>query len=207
MKGFSLNSFPVNDKKVLVRVDYNVPLKDGKVKDDTKIKASLKTIRFLLKKGCAVVLVSHLGRPKGKVEKELSLKVVHKELKRLLKGVRVRFAEDSVGLKVKKAADKLKFGEVLLLENLRFHVQEEENDVLFAHSLANLAEVFVNDAFGVCHRKHASVDAVTRFLPSVRGFQVEKEVMALRRIQERCFQIILPSLKSLERAVFTLFLL
>lgn len=173
----------VEGKKVLVRVDFNVPLKDGKVTDDTRIQESLPTIRCLLKKNAAVILCAHLGRPKGTVNLKYSLQPVAKKLGEIL-GMPVNFAEDCVGDKAKKAATQLKQGQVLLLENLRFHPEEEKNDESFAKELASLASCFVQDAFGAVHRAHASTVAVTKFLPSAAGFLLQKELNALGKVIE-----------------------
>lgn len=168
----------VKGKKVLVRVDFNVPIKDGKVGDDTRIRAALPTINYLLEQGAAVILCSHLGRPKGEVKPELSLRPVAEYLATLLDAP-VAFAEDCIGEKAEEAAAKLKPGEVLVLENTRFHVGEKKNDPEMAKAMASLAEVFVNDAFGTSHRAHASTVGVTDYLPSVAGFLLEKEIKYL----------------------------
>ena len=166
----------VAGKKVLVRVDFNVPLdkKTGEITDDTRIKAALSTIRYLIDLKAKVILCSHLGRPKG-VTPELSLKPVAQRLAKLL-GKPVQTADDCIGPKAEAAAAALKDGEVLLLENLRFHEEEEKNDPVFAKSLASLADVYVNDAFGTAHRAHASTAGVTKYLPAVAGFLMEKEL-------------------------------
>ncbi len=166
----------VAGKRVLVRVDFNVPQdkKTGEITDDTRIKAALPTIKHLIGQKGRVILCSHLGRPKG-VTPGLSLKPVAQRLAKLL-GQPVQTAEDCVGPKVEAAAMALKDGEVLLLENLRFHDEEEKNDPAFAKSLASLAEVYVNDAFGTAHRAHASTAGVTKYLPAVAGFLMEKEL-------------------------------
>ena len=166
----------VAGKRVLVRVDFNVPLdkKTGEITDDTRIKAALSTIRYLIDLKAKVILCSHLGRPKG-VTPELSLKPVAQRLAKLL-GKPVQTADDCIGPKAEAAAAALKDGEVLLLENLRFHDEEEKNDPAFAKSLASLADVYVNDAFGTAHRAHASTAGVTKYLPAVAGFLMEKEL-------------------------------
>ena len=163
-------------KKVLVRVDFNVPLNDkGEITDDTRITASLPTIQYLLEQKAAVILMAHLGRPKGQVKPELSLAPVAKHLGKLL-GKKILFAPDCVGEAAQAAASKLKPGHILLLENLRFHKEEEKNDMDFAEKLASLADLYVNDGFGVSHRAHASVEGVTHFLPAAAGFLLEKEI-------------------------------
>jgi phosphoglycerate kinase len=167
----------VRDKRVLVRADLNVPLEGGKVGDDTRIRESLPTIRYLVDKGAKVVVCSHLGRPKGR-DASLSLAPVATRLGELL-GQPVAFAADCVGEPAEEAVAALAPGQVLLLENLRFHVEEEKNDGAFAARLASLADLFVNDAFGAAHRAHASTEGVTHHLPSVAGFLMEKEVRYL----------------------------
>jgi len=166
-------------KKVLVRVDFNVPLNDKKeVTDDTRIVESLPTIRYLVERGARVILVSHLGRPKGGPKDELRMNPVAKKLEQLL-GKKVRKADDCIGEQVQKMVDELGDGDVLLLENVRFYPQEEANDHDFARSLANLADMYVNDAFGTAHRAHASTAGVAEFLPAYAGFLMEKELEAL----------------------------
>ena len=172
----TVRDLDVAGKKVLVRVDFNVPLNDkGEITDDTRITASLPTIQYLLEQKAAVILMAHLGRPKGQVKPELSLAPVAKHLGKLL-GKKILFAPDCVGEAAKAAASKLKAGHILLLENLRFHKEEEKNDMEFAEQLASLADLYVNDGFGVSHRAHASVEGVTHFLPAAAGFLLEKEI-------------------------------
>lgn len=172
----TVRDLDVAGKKVLVRVDFNVPLNDkGEITDDTRITASLPTIQYLLEQKAAVILMAHLGRPKGQVKSELSLAPVAKHLGKLL-GKKILFAPDCVGEAAKAAASKLKAGHILLLENLRFHKEEEKNDMEFAEQLASLADLYVNDGFGVSHRAHASVEGVTHFLPAAAGFLLEKEI-------------------------------
>lgn len=176
----SLNDIWVNNKKVLVRVDYNVPMdKAGHITDDTRIRATLPTLEFLLSKNAAVILASHLGRPKGKVAPEFSLKPVAEKLSQLMFGREVLFAPDCVGPEARKMAAALQPGQILLLENLRFHGEEEKNDPDFAKQLAELAEILVNDAFGVSHRAHASVHGITKYIPAVSGFLMDKELLFL----------------------------
>ncbi len=163
-------------KRVLVRVDFNVPTKGDEVTDDTRIVAALPTIRYLLQKGARVVLASHLGRPKGGPEPKYSMKPVRARLERLLRQ-EVAWADDCVGPAAEAAANALKDGQVLLLENLRFHPEEEKNDPAFAQQLARLGDCYVNDAFGTAHRAHASTEGVTRHLkPAVGGFLMQKEL-------------------------------
>ncbi len=174
----TIRDIDVKGKKVLVRVDFNVPLKDGGVGDDTRIRAALPTIQYLLDNGAAVILCSHLGRPKGGPDPKYSMKPVADYLGGLLKKP-VAFAADCIGPDAEAAAKVLKPGEVLLLENTRFHPEEEKNDMGMAKQLASLADLFVNDAFGTAHRAHASTEGVTHFLPGVAGFLLEKEIKYL----------------------------
>ncbi len=171
-------------KTVLLRADYNVPLEGDKIADDYRIKQSLQTIDYLLSKNVKLIICSHLGRPDGKKNLAYSLFPVAKRLKELLKK-EVEFVPDCIGDEVKKAVSKLDFGQVLLLENLRFYAQEEQNSEEFAQQLASLAEVFVQDGFGVVHRAHASTDAITHFLPSVAGLLLKKEVDTITDVMSR----------------------
>lgn len=174
----------VAGKTVLVRVDFNVPLdKQGHVTDTTRIEAALPTIRYLLERNAKVVLMSHLGRPEGKVVESMRMAPVARELERLL-GQPVKVAPDSVGPEVEKMVRDLNPGEVLLLENLRFHPEEEANDPQFAKQLAALGDLYVNDAFGTAHRAHASTEGVARYLPAVAGFLMQKELDSLYGILE-----------------------
>lgn len=180
----TVRDIDVKGKRVLVRVDYNVPLTEGgEVRDDTRIRASLPTLNYLLEKGAKVIIVSHLGRPGGKVDPAVRLDPVARALSRLL-GREVMKVDETVGEEAKRAAESLKEGEILLLENVRFNPGERTNDPNFAHELASLAEVFVNDAFGTAHRAHASTVGVTKYLPSVAGFLLEKELTHLSRLLE-----------------------
>jgi phosphoglycerate kinase len=174
----TIRDIDVKGKKVLVRVDFNVPTKDGKVGDDTRIRAALPTIQYLLDHGAAVILCSHLGRPKGGPDPKYTLKPVADYLAQLM-GKPVAFAEDCVGPLAEAAAKALKPGQVLVLENTRFHPEEEKNDLGMAKQLASLADVYVNDAFGTAHRAHSSTEGVARFLPGVAGFLMEKEIKYL----------------------------
>jgi len=174
----TVRDIDVKDKKVLVRVDFNVPIKDGKVSDDTRITAALPTIKYLLDQHAAVILCSHLGRPKGGPDPKYSMRPVADHLAGLLEKP-VFFAEDCVGPAAETAAKLLKQGEILVLENTRFHPEEEKNDPGMAGRLAGLAEIYVNDAFGSAHRAHASTEGVARFLPGVAGFLMEKEILYL----------------------------
>jgi phosphoglycerate kinase len=176
----TLRDIDVGGKRVLVRVDFNVPLENGKVSDDTRIRAALPTIQYLLEHDAWPILCSHLGRPKGKPVAKYRLKPVAERLSQLLDR-RVEMAPDCVGPAVADMAKKIAHGSVLLLENLRFHAEEEANDAEFARALASLADVYVNDAFGSAHRAHASTTGVTEYLPAVAGFLMEKELAFLGR--------------------------
>src|SRR5579883_2574017 len=166
----------VAGKRVLVRVDFNVPLDaERRITDDTRIRAALPTIQYLLQHGAAVILMSHLGRPDGQVVEKLRLAPVAQRLGELL-GQTVTMAPDSIGAEVTALARSLQPGQVLLLENLRFHKAEEKNNPEFAKQLASLGDLYVNDAFGTAHRAHASTEGVTRYLPGVAGFLMEKEI-------------------------------
>jgi phosphoglycerate kinase len=172
----TIRDIDVAGKRVLVRVDFNVPLDaEQHITDDTRIRAALPTIQYLLDHGAAVILMSHLGRPDGKVVEKMSLKPVAYHLSNLLSKP-VQMATDSIGPQVAALASALQPGQVLLLENLRFHKEEEKNDPDFARQLASLGDVYVNDAFGTAHRAHASTEGVTHYLPGVAGFLMEKEI-------------------------------
>jgi phosphoglycerate kinase len=174
----TIKDIDVKKKRVLVRVDFNVPLKEGVVADDTRIQAALPTIAYLLENDAAVILCSHLGRPKGEVKPEFSLCPVAEHLSTLIDSS-VAFVEDCIGTKAEEAAGRLKPGEVLVLENTRFHPGERVNDPEMARQLAALADIFVNDAFGTAHRAHASTVGVAAQLPGVAGFLMEKEIRYL----------------------------
>lgn len=175
----TVKDIDLKNKKVIMRADFNVPLKGSEITDDTRIKAALPTIKYILEQGgSSLILMSHLGRPKGKVVPEMSLKPVAKKLSELL-GCNVTMAPDCTGNEVKKLAAGLDAGNVLLLENLRFHSEETENNAGFAKELAGLADVYVNDAFGTAHRAHASTEGIARNLPAVSGFLIEKEIKFL----------------------------
>lgn len=179
----TIKDIDVRSKTVLLRADYNVPIENGKITDDYRIEQSLPTIEYLIKKGARVVICSHLGRPDGRPDTSLSLWPVAKQLSKLLDAP-VSFVDDCIGPKVEAAANKLKPGEVLLLENLRFHKAEEQNDNDFAAQLASIADIFVQDGFGVVHRAHASTEAVTHHLPSVAGLLLAREVDTITRVME-----------------------
>jgi phosphoglycerate kinase len=180
----SVRDADVAGKRVLVRVDFNVPLDDGRVADDTRIRAALPTIELLRERGAAVVLVSHLGRPKGEVVPELSMEPVGARLSELLGGALVRQAPAVVGEDVETMASGLHAGEILLLENVRFEPGETDDDPILAEALARLADVYVDDAFGAAHRAHASTAGVAAHLPAYAGLLLEKEVTELTRVVE-----------------------
>ena len=162
-------------KKVLVRCDFNVPITDGKIDDVKRIVESLPTIKYLAGKGAKVILCSHLGRPKGKFDMKYSLGIVAEKLSELL-GKEVVMAKDVIGDDAKAKSEALKNGDIMLLENVRFHAEEEKNDPEFSKSLASLAEVYVNDAFGTAHRAHSSTEGVSHYLPAVAGYLINKEI-------------------------------
>lgn len=176
MDKLSIDDIDLSAKRVLLRVDFNVPLKDGMVTDDTRITAAIPTIRKIIASGASVVMMSHLGRPKGKENPSMSLKPVADRLSRLL-GKPVLFENDCIGKSVTAATKKLKPGEMLLLENLRFHPEEEKNDPGFAEKLAKLGDIYINDAFGTAHRAHASTEGITKFVTtSAAGYLMKKEL-------------------------------
>jgi len=170
-----INDVDVEGLRVLARVDFNVPIKDGMVTDDTRIRAALPTINYVLDHGGALILCSHLGRPKGGPDPEFSMRPTADKLSELL-GKPVAFAEDCIGPKAEEAAKKLQPADVLVLENTRFHDGEKKNDPEMAKQLASLADLYINDAFGSAHRAHASTVGVTEYLPAVGGFLMEKEI-------------------------------
>ncbi|OQY90555.1 MAG: phosphoglycerate kinase [Anaerolineae bacterium UTCFX1] len=176
----TVKDIDLKNKRVLMRVDFNVPMADGKVTDDKRIRAALPTIKYCLDQNASVILMSHLGRPKSASDSQFSLRAAAEVLSTLLARP-VKMAPDCVGPEVEAMAKALKPGEVLMLENTRFHAEEEKNDLDFAKQLASLGEVFVNDAFGSAHRAHASTEGVARFLPAVSGFLMEQELEYLGR--------------------------
>lgn len=174
----SVEDINVSGKKVLVRCDFNVPLKDGVITDDSRIRGALPTIKYLLANGAAVILCSHLGRPKGEFNMKYSLAPVAAKLSEYL-GIPVTLAKDVIGEDAQAKAAALKSGECMLLENVRFHAEEEKNDAEFAKKLASLADIYVNDAFGTAHRAHASTAGVADYLPAVCGYLIQKEITVM----------------------------
>ncbi|TSC95733.1 MAG: phosphoglycerate kinase [Parcubacteria group bacterium Athens1014_10] len=173
----SVKKINVKNKKVLLRADFNVPIKNGKITDNSRIKAVMPTIEYLVKNKAKIILISHLGQPKGTKDKKYSLKLIADYLK-------IKFLDDCLGKKTQKTIQAMKPSQIILLENLRFYPEEEKNDPAFAKKLADLADIYVNDAFSVCHREHSSVSAITKFLPSCAGFLLEKEIKELSKILE-----------------------
>lgn len=198
----SIKDMAFKDMKVLLRVDFNVPLDaDGNITDDKRIKAVLPTIEYLIRDDARLIIMSHLGRPKGEVREEMRLSPVAKRLEELI-GIPVRKLDDCIGPEVEAAVSSMGPGEVVLLENLRFHKEETENDPAFAKELAKLGEIFVNDAFGTCHRAHASTEGVTHYLKSVAGFLVQKEIEYFENINsspKRPFVLVLGGAKVADK--------
>jgi phosphoglycerate kinase len=183
MNKLTIRDLDAAGKRVFVRVDFNVPLEDGKITDDSRIVAALPTIRALLAQGAIVILASHLGRPDGKVQDSMRLRPVAERLSQLL-GQQVNVTGDALGVGTEDAIKRLKPGEAILLENLRFHAEEEKNDPAFAKALASYADVFVNDAFGTAHRAHASTEGIAHILPAYAGLLMEKEIEFLGKLME-----------------------
>lgn len=180
MDKLTIKDVDVSDKKVLVRVDFNVPLNGSSriITDDSRIRAVLPTLKYLTERGAKIILCSHLGRPEGKVDDKLRLAVVAQRLSQIL-GKQVGITLDCIGSETEKSVNRLKNGDILLLENLRFHSAEELDSPVFARALARLADIYVNDAFGTSHRSHASIVKITQYLPSVAGLLLEKELKTL----------------------------
>src|SRR3954464_7708963 len=182
MSKLSIRDLPLNDHRILMRVDFNVPLDDGRVMDDPRIRETLPSIEYALRHGARLIVASHLGRPKGKPNPKMSLKPVGERLRMLLdekfdRDENVGFCPDCVGMEAEEMANNLEQGQTLLLENLRFHAEEEANDEKFAKQLAKLCDVYVNDAFGSAHRAHASTAGITQFVPkSAAGLLMEREL-------------------------------
>lgn len=175
MKLRTINNADVKGKRVIIRVDFNTPIKDGVVSDNTRIKAALPTIKYLLDNGASLIVMTHLGRPKGEKKTEFSLSPVRDEFEKLL-GKKVILAPDVITKEVDSLVANLKPGDVLMLENIRYYKEEEKNDPEFAKKLASYADIYVNDAFGTAHRAHASTEGIAHYLPSYAGFLIEKEV-------------------------------
>jgi len=183
MKG--LKDFNFKNKKVLVRCDFNIPLdKEGNILDDFRIRKTIPTIEYLVKKGAKIILMSHLGRPKGKVIEKLRLTPVQQKLMEYL-DLSITKAKDCIGKEIEEWVNQMQPGEILLLENLRFHKEEKANDESFAESLARLGDIYINDAFGTCHRSHASIVGIPKYLPSGVGFLLEKEIKILKKLIEK----------------------
>lgn len=183
MKLNTINEADLKGKRVLIRVDFNVPLKNGVVTDNTRIKAALPTVKYILEQGASLVVMSHFGRPKGQKNPDFSMAPIAKEFEKLL-GRPVKLASDVIGPEVEAEVKALKPGEVLLLENVRFYKEEEGNDPEFAKTLASYGDVYCNDAFGTAHRAHASTEGVSHYLPSYAGFLIEKEVRFMAPLLE-----------------------
>jgi len=185
----NIKDFNFKNKNVLVRCDFNVPIDEkGEISEDFRIKETLPTIQYLAKKGAKIILISHLGEPKEaknreEMEKKFSLKPIAERLEKLLK-MKIKFLPDCLGPAVEKEISQLKEGEVVLLENLRFYEEEKKNEENFARNLAKLADIYINDAFSVCHRVHASIVGLPKYLPSAAGFLLEKEIKVLTRVLE-----------------------
>ena len=197
MNKMSIKDIDVKGKRVFCRVDFNVPMQNGVITDDTRVRAALPTIQYLMEQGAKVILASHMGRPKGQVNEELRLTPVAKKLSELL-GKEVAKADEAYGEAVEAQIAKMNDGDVLLLENVRFYAGEEKNDPELAKAFANLADIFVNDAFGAAHRAHASTEGIAKHLPAVSGFLMQKELDVLGKAMsnpERPFTAIIGGAK------------
>ncbi len=193
----SIKDIDVKGKRVFCRVDFNVPMQDGVITDDTRVRAAIPTIQYLVEQGAKVILASHMGRPKGEVKEELRLTPVAKKLSELL-GKEVAKADEAYGEAVKAQIEKMNDGDVLLLENVRFYPGEEKNDPELAKEFASLADIFVNDAFGAAHRAHASTEGIAKYIPAVSGFLMQKELDVLGKAMsnpERPFTAIIGGAK------------
>lgn len=185
LKFNSITNCNVTNKNVIVRVDINVPIIDGKVSDDTRIRAVVPTLRYLVQQKAKIIIISHLGRPKGKFEPTMSMKLTLDKLKELLPEFRINFVDDCIGHKVEKAVNETGYGEIILLENIRFYSQEENNEPEFAKKLASLGDIYVNDAFSCSHRAHASIVGIAKILKSYAGLQMEKELKNLSKLLDK----------------------
>ncbi|MBU1992708.1 MAG: phosphoglycerate kinase [Patescibacteria group bacterium] len=179
-----IDKLDFKDKRILLRLELNVPLKDGKVQDTTRIEQALPTVKFLLKGGASVIIVAHAGRPNGNVVEELRLTEIAKEMEKLL-GHKIKKLDEAIGKKVEKEIEKMKPGEIIMLENIRFYPEEEANDIKFSKTLASYADYFVMDAFGTTHRAHASTHGVAEYIPAYAGILVSKEIHALSPLLEQ----------------------
>ena len=172
----------VTNKNILLRVDFNVPVKDGTILDDIRIKKCLPTLKYLLENQAKIIIISHFGRPKGQKNPDFSLKIIFKRLQELLSEAKINFIEDCIGEKVEQAVEKTNYGEILLLENLRFYQEETENDPDFAQKLSSLANLHINEAFSCCHRAHASIVGVANYIKSCAGFLLQDEIDNLENL-------------------------
>lgn len=181
----TVKDLDLTNKRVLIRVDFNVPLKEGVIGDDTRMQRALPTLKYILEQdGASLIVMSHLGRPKGEKKAELSMSQLVDHLAKIT-GATVKMAPDVVGAEVQKMADELKSGEILLLENTRYYSEEKKNDADFAKQIANLGDVYINDAFGTAHRAHASTEGISKYLPSAAGFLMEKECSFFDQVLEK----------------------
>ncbi len=181
MNRFNISTFPLANKTVFLRGDLDVPVTGNKVTDNQRLLKLIYTINVLLEENCKIILAGHRGRPEGKITASLSLKPVYQQLKQLMPGSKLVFLKDCIGREIKKIVDRAEAKSIFMLENLRFYREEEENDTAFAHSLASLADIYINDAFADSHRLHASIDKITAFIPSLAGITVETEIKQLSR--------------------------